>query len=146
MAASEQFSRLFTIEEAKSLLPDLRLLVKQALDRLDFLKQESETVIREEGLGPENPRLMERLQENDTIARLIREIRELVEQVNSYGCVCKGVEEGLIDFPCLFSGEIVFLCWQYGEENLTHWHRIEDGFAGRRPLLDSEPGGSVSYH
>ncbi len=146
MAASEQFSRLFTIEEAKSLLPDLRLLVKQALDRLDFLKQESETVIREEGLSPENPRLMERLQENDTIARLIREIRELVEQVNSYGCVCKGVEEGLIDFPCLFSGEIVFLCWQYGEENLTHWHRIEDGFAGRRPLLDSEPGGSVSYH
>jgi hypothetical protein len=147
MTSSEQFPRLFTIEEANSLLPVLRPLVKEIFDKLDLLKEESETVIREEGLRPESPKLMERLQENDTIARLIREVRELAEKVNGYGCICKGIEEGLVDFPCLFSGEVVFLCWRYGEESLTHWHRIEDGFTGRRPLLDTGAGGSdISYH
>ena len=147
MATSEQFSRLFTVEEANNLLPLLRPLMKQIFDKLDFLRLETETVIREENLSPDSPNLMERLHERDTIACLIQEVRELVDEVNTYGCVCKGVEEGLVDFPCVFSGEIVFLCWRYGEENLTHWHRIEDGFAGRRPLLDlDQGGGNISYH
>jgi hypothetical protein len=147
MATPEQFSRLFTVEEANDLLPVLRPLMKQIFDKLDFLRLETETVIREENLNPDHPDLMERLNERDTIACLIQEVRELVDQVNARGCICKGVEEGLVDFPCVFSGEIVFLCWRYGEESLTHWHRIEDGFAGRRPLLDLDQGsGNTSYH
>ncbi|HEV8343663.1 MAG TPA: DUF2203 domain-containing protein [Candidatus Binatia bacterium] len=147
MTNSEQFPRLFTVEEANNLLPVLRPLVKQIFDKLDLLKEESQTVILEEGLEPNHPELMERLQGNDGIARLIREVKELVGKINGYGCICKGIEQGLVDFPCQFSGEIVFLCWRYGEESLTHWHLIEDGFAGRKPLLDSSSGGSdISYH
>jgi hypothetical protein len=58
------------------------------------------------------------------------------------------VEQGLIDFPCMLGAEIVFLCWQFGEPSVSHWHRIEDGFAGRRALLDAEedPEGHTSYH
>ncbi len=53
------------------------------------------------------------------------------------GCLVNGPEAGLVDFPCLLGGEIVLLCWKYGEPLVAHWHRIPDGFAGRRPLLDS---------
>jgi hypothetical protein len=58
------------------------------------------------------------------------------------------VEQGLIDFPCMLGAEIVFLCWQFGEASVSHWHRIEDGFAGRRALLEPEedPEGNTSYH
>jgi hypothetical protein len=44
--------------------------------------------------------------------------------------------------------EIVFLCWRYGEGNVEHWHCIEDGFAGRKPLLDAEGalGSTDTYH
>jgi hypothetical protein len=31
-------------------------------------------------------------------------------------------------------GEIVLLCWKYGEEAITHWHGLEEGFAGRKPI------------
>jgi hypothetical protein len=48
----------------------------------------------------------------------------------------------LLDFPCLLGEEIVFLCWQYGEPEIAYWHRIEEGFAGRRPLLDPTVTGS----
>jgi hypothetical protein len=44
--------------------------------------------------------------------------------------------------------EVVFLCWQLGEPNVNFWHRIEEGFAGRKPLLDrkDDPDDKLSYH
>lgn len=149
MASSQLFPRLFTVDEANDLLPALRPLVKRILDQVDFLRNKSETMIREKQISPDSPDLMARLQENDVIARLIHEVKGLVDEINSYGCVCKGVGEGLVDFPCMLGGEIVFLCWRYGEESVAHWHRVEDGFAGRRPLLDADEddgSGNISYH
>lgn len=148
MATSQTHSRLFTVHEANDLLPTLRALMERIFRALDALKRKSETVIRDERLSPSSPDLMERLKQNDAIARLIQEVRGLAEEIQSFGCVCKGVEQGLVDFPCLLGGEIVYLCWRYGEENVGHWHRVEDGYAGRRPLPDPDEagGGSVSYH
>jgi len=106
-------------------------------------------VIRREGLDPDTPGLMNRLQQDEEIAGLVEQIKRYVDEIQSHGCLCKGVEQGLVDFPCQFAGEIVFLCWQHGEESVGYWHRIEDGFAGRRPLLDPEEtgsSGSSSYH
>ena len=54
-----------------------------------------------------------------------------------------------MDFLCLRGREVVFLCWQFGEPAFCYWHRIEDGFAGRKPLLDDEsadPDDKMSYH
>jgi hypothetical protein len=28
----------------------------------------------------------------------------------------------------------VHLCWRYGEERITHYHELDSGFGGRRPL------------
>jgi hypothetical protein len=149
MDAATHYSRLFTVNEANDLLPTLRPLVEQILENIRRLKAASETVIRKERLNPEAPNLMERLGEDNEIARLIGQVKGWVEEINSYGCLCKGVEQGLIDFPCMLGAEVVFLCWQVGESNVGYWHRIEDGFAGRKPLLDGEgndPDSNVSFH
>ena len=149
MAASTHFPRLFTVEEANALLPVLRPLVEQILENIRRLKLKSEIVIRREQLNPEAPNFMDRLQRDADIARLIGQVKGWVEEIHSYGCMCKGVEQGLVDFPCLFGPEVVFLCWQFGESTVSHWHRVEDGFAGRRPLLDIDDtgqGGSGPYH
>ena len=149
MASSTMFSRLFTVDEANALLSTLRPLVESVLENIRRLRSKSETVIRNKNLDPEAANLMERLQEDREIAKLIGEVKGWVEEINSHGCVCKGAEQGLIDFPCLLGDEVVFLCWQIGEPNVGYWHRIEEGFAGRRPLLDAEetdPGSNTSFH
>jgi hypothetical protein len=149
MDAATHYSRLFTVDEANDLLPTLRPLVEQILENIRRLKGVSATVIRKDGLDPEAPNLMERLREDAEIARLIGQVKGWVEEINGYGCMCKGVEQGLIDFPCMLGAEVVFLCWQIGEPSVSFWHRIEDGFAGRKPLLDSEesdPDSKISYH
>ena len=149
MDAATHYSRLFTVNEANDLLPTLRPLVEQILENIRRLKGASETVIRKERLDPEAPNLMRRLGEDSEIARLIGQVKGWVEEINGYGCLCKGVEQGLIDFPCMLGAEVVFLCWQVGESSVGYWHRIEDGFAGRKPLLDgegSDPDSNVSFH
>jgi hypothetical protein len=149
MDTATHYSRLFTVNEANDLLPTLRPLVEQILENIRRLKGASETVIRKERLDPEAANLMERLREDGEIARLIGQVQGWVDEINGYGCLCKGVEQGLIDFPCMLGAEVVFLCWQIGESSVCFWHRIEDGFAGRKPLLDgeaSDPETKVSYH
>jgi hypothetical protein len=143
------FPRLFTVNEANGLLPVLRPLVEQVLENIRRLKGVSETVIRRQQLDPDAPNLMERLREDSEVLKLVTQIKEWVEAINGHGCVCKGVEQGLIDFPCMLGSEVVFLCWQIGEASVAHYHRIEDGFAGRKTLLDdgsAEPDSKISYH
>ena len=46
----------------------------------------------------------------------------------------KDLDTGLVDFPALHEGEEVLLCWQLGEDEVAHWHGVDEGFAGRKPL------------
>ena len=149
MASSVPFPRLFTVDEANALLPAVRTLTERVQENIQRLKNKSKIVIRDEQLDPEAADFMDRLQENSEIARLVSEVKDGVEQIQGYGCICKGAEQGLIDFPCLLGSEVVFLCWQQGEPSVSYWHRIEEGFAGRRPLLDVEktgPDKKTFYH
>jgi hypothetical protein len=57
-----------------------------------------------------------------------------VEELTSLGVLVKDVDSGLVDFPALRDGEEVLLCWQVGEPEVAHWHGLEEGFAGRKPL------------
>ena len=101
------FPRLFTVNEANGLLPLLRPLVEQILENIRRLKGVSETVIRREQLDPDAPNLMEKLREDPEVLRLVTQIKDWVTAINGHGCVCKGVEQGLIDFPCMLGAEVV---------------------------------------
>jgi len=149
MVSSISFPRLFTVVEANALLPAVRVLMERIQENIQRLKNKSKIIIRDEQLDPGAADFMDRLQENNEIARLVSEVKDGVEQIQSYGCICKGAEQGLIDFPCLLGAEVVYLCWQRDEPTVSYWHRIEAGFAGRRPLLDVEkkgPDKKTSYH
>jgi hypothetical protein len=46
----------------------------------------------------------------------------------------KDIDQGLVDFPALRDGRVVFLCWMVDEPEIGYWHEIDDGFRGRRAL------------
>jgi len=62
------------------------------------------------------------------------DITGAVERVNALGCLVKDVEMGLVDFYATVDGEPAFLCWQFGERAISHWHGLEEGYAGRKPI------------
>ena len=62
------------------------------------------------------------------------EIEACQQELARLGVEFKGYDMGLVDFPAELDGRAVYLCWQLGEEAVTHWHDRDAGFAGRRPL------------
>jgi hypothetical protein len=123
--------RLFTLEEANALLPEVRRLFQ----RID----EATAVLQK--LEPEVKRASERAAEGgggtvhgvqyaDALTRFLMSIQEIL----GHGIEIKDFERGLCDFPHERDGKIVYLCWQRGEESIEWWHDIDAGFAGRQPL------------
>jgi hypothetical protein len=49
--------------------------------------------------------------------------------------VIKDINSGLVDFLAQREGRDIYLCWQYGEDHIRHWHDLDAGFAGRQ-LMD----------
>jgi len=62
---------------------------------------------------------------------------EIATEIEEMGCFLKDIDLGLVDFPSEMEGDVVFLCWQYGEAQVIAWHSIESGFGQRRPLPDA---------
>ncbi len=58
-----------------------------------------------------------------------------VEKLEELGVVLKDLDLGLLDFPSVREGDEVLLCWQVGEDSVTSWHGLDEGYAGRK-LID----------
>jgi hypothetical protein len=65
---------------------------------------------------------------------LTRRLEDALAALRAEGIEVKNLETGLIDFYGLRDGEIVFLCWQHGEEEIGFYHTLTGGFANRRPI------------
>jgi hypothetical protein len=129
--------RHFTPQEANAELERVRPLVEEMVERrrahVAALEQQESLEGRIRGNGGGIPPAVLA----DATAAVEREARELAHAVDAIverGAEVKDVDEGLIDFPALHHGETVLLCWKLGEDEIRYWHRIEDGFAGRRPV------------
>jgi hypothetical protein len=61
-----------------------------------------------------------------------------VDKLEELGVVLKDLDLGLLDFRSVREGEDVLLCWHVGEEAVTSWHGLDEGFAGRKPIDWSE--------
>jgi hypothetical protein len=122
--------KLFTLEEATGLLPELKRLWAAINARRAVLRR----------LEPEAKRAGGRAAQGGGIAAGSRYAEALVavmenlQAVIGLGVEVKDLERGLCDFPHLRGERVVYLCWQYGEERIEWWHDVEAGFAGRQPL------------
>jgi hypothetical protein len=135
--------KYFTIAEAERTLPLVRRIVA---DITTLYPRWRELVHRYELAAAaakpewgESPEQLSLHQEIDDLAARITEYQAELERV---GCVFKGFEEGLVDFYGKLDGRDIFWCWKQGEERIGHWHEVEAGFAGRRPLPTVSTGGS----
>lgn len=139
MSPESNEPKLFTVQEAQEVLEKIRPMVDRMLQAFAQIRDEIDSATHKEG-SPSDSELAKRIESRGVAPRLLKEINGTIQAIQSYGCVVNGPEAGLVDFPCLMGNEIVFLCWKFGEPKIGHWHRIPDGFAGRRALLDPEEG------
>ena len=63
-----------------------------------------------------------------------QKLRLLLENFEQAGVLVKDLDKGLVDFPTLFRGEEVYLCWKLDEPSIGFWHGTHEGFAGRKAI------------
>ena len=135
--------KTFTLEEATTLLPVLQALLRRAMEgkRLieDVEKEQQDLrhrVLLSGGLLVDVPVVARRRGERD---KATQDIKDAIAEIDSIGVQVKDLDIGLLDFPCAVDGEIVLLCWKYGEEKIQFWHGVEEGFRGRKPIDERIP-------
>jgi hypothetical protein len=131
-------SRRFTHAEAESFLPDLDRILRSAIElksEYDQAEQEiqsfQERVMMMGGVVVDRDRVLEARTQRDSIAG---KLRVAIEQVQEIGCLIKDLEIGLVDFPTVFRGSEVYLCWKLGEPAIEYWHGVDEGYRGRKPI------------
>jgi hypothetical protein len=131
--------RLFSLREANAMLVTLQEQFTRARELRDQLlvaqQKLAETGREIEGpeieVDPQAPPAVQKLQQR--AADVIDRLRALLKEVTEMGVEVKAAD-GLVDFRSKLHGRTVYLCWKFGEERITHYHDLETGFSGRRPL------------
>jgi hypothetical protein len=132
MYEEEEAIKTFTVSEARSLLPRVRKLMKRIVLERELLKSVRSDIER----ARKKAEMCGGSVFGATYLTHISRFGRAVREVESLGVQIKDYDTGLIDFPCEYEGRIVLLCWKIGEDDLSYWHEIEAGFAGRQLLTD----------
>ena len=131
-------SKRFTLDQAEALLPQVERLLREAMAlRAEF----SEALRVVDALRQRVAFLGGVLVDRDKFAINVRRrdaaearLREAVSRFEEIGCQVKDLDIGLVDFPTVFRGVEVCLCWKMGEPHIAYWHGTDEGFRGRKPI------------
>ncbi|HVW86126.1 MAG TPA: DUF2203 domain-containing protein [Bryobacteraceae bacterium] len=131
-------SRHFTLSEARALLPAVGKLIRDAVQAKSRY-QESETYMQElsqrilmlGGMSVDTSAAEAWKTQRDSSAQTLKNSLEKIEEM---GVLVKDLDIGLVDFPTLYRGEEVLLCWRMDEDDIDHWHGVHEGFAGRKEI------------
>ena len=134
-------SKFFTRDQAERVLPEVEQLLREALhlksqfvDADELLKETVREITMRGGMSVNNERLGDARERRDAAAGRLPTV---IEAIQEHGCLIKDLDTGLLDFPTLYEGREVYLCWRLGEQRIEYWHDIEEGFRGRKPIDDA---------
>lgn len=133
-------SRYYRIEEAEATLPDVEVALRRGIT----LKAEMESAEKEFSRIKQRIHMLGGSMVNRDEMMLLRarrdsaatELKATMERIEDFGCQVKDLDIGLIDFPTLYRGEEVCLCWRLGEPAILFWHGVTEGFRGRKVIDD----------
>lgn len=117
----KNFDKYFTPYEATRTLPLVKQIVRDILNYSIELRTIAESLT---GKPEENPE----------VSDLLSKVNACIKELEEIGCFYKdwSFSVGLVDFPAIIDGEKVFLCWRSDEEDVSYYHNVHEGFAGRK--------------
>ena len=129
--------RIFTLSEANALLPRLNVILARQMRLLEEIDADVEA-LKSRGVSPDSEPAEGDDEQVKALKRAmqgrLQAVREGIAEIESTGAVVKDVRRGLLDFHGRREGRTVWLCWQYGEPAVAHWHPLDEGFSARKPL------------
>jgi hypothetical protein len=142
MKGMEKTPQVFTLEAVNALVPRLNELVGRQIDRRAAIERRLRDLSNATGevpeaivLDPEDPPDVADIKK-ELVGR-IEEYQSSWREIEDMGAVLKDARMGLVDFYGTVEGKLVWLCWKYGENEVSHYHALDEGFSGRKELRQS---------
>jgi hypothetical protein len=138
-------SRIISIEEANRMLPLLRQIVMDIIQNWDqIISKRTQLECAEKEMALVISAKRESAPKDASVLELKAELNYLIDKINSYireveqlGCFVEEFKRGIINFPSLFHGRKVFLCWKPDEAQVIHWHELDETFKDRVRVRDA---------
>lgn len=137
MVQASNPSRIFTPTEANAMLPLVRAITR------DLVRLSREVIERHQrvehlkagrSISFGDPYDEELAQIDEELTKDRQRLHEYVQELRQLGVEPKSSVDGIVDFPAMLDGELVYLCWKYGEPEVAHWHMLDGGFSNRQRL------------
>ena len=127
--------RYYTVAQANATLPLLRSILRDITELAHDIQDRQHRLDRLQDSGTVDTAHQEEIQhiiaqfesDQERMTEYERELRNLQVELKDY-------VTGLVDFPCRMNDREVYLCWRLGEPEVSHWHELDAGFAGRQKL------------
>jgi len=127
--------RIYTLEDARAALPAIIPLLERIRAASHGLRELQGQVARASGKSATNGHMpVDDIKGEDRHEALARELSGAIAELNTFEIELKDPDRGLIDFYHERDGQLVYLCFMLGEIDISTWHHIDAGFAGRQPL------------
>ncbi|CAN5356681.1 DUF2203 domain-containing protein [soil metagenome] len=135
---SRKSPKLFSVAEANAMLPLVRAIASDIVNRATDLRDRQERLERiskneRKALGEVHAAEIQQAEED--FERDQNQLQECVAELSRLGVELKDYFSGLVDFPSRRDNRVVYLCWRLGEESVAHWHELDAGVAGRQKLV-----------
>ena len=124
-----RFSKHYTLEEARALLPQIREWLEKIQSHGERL---AELDVRLRCLSSSGHDVGG--ETVNTSIKIRAELQTVSQEFESREIQIKDLERGLIDFPALRDGKEIFLCWEEDEPEIEHWHDLDSGYPSRERL------------
>lgn len=120
----------FNVAEANALLPQLKLLIEKLQQRQKRVQQILNTV--EPPVQPFMYNLGSK--EGSQLAAEFIAVEDLINKIHGHGCLLKDIDLGHINFLSEVDGKEVYLSWNIYEDEVSHYHYLEEGYKDRQPI------------
>lgn len=131
-------ARFFTLAQAEELLPVVEPVVRASVElKAEYQASEAELqdflrrIMVMGGTFVDREQVAARKSQRESCAT---RLKECLERLHSLGCLVKDLDMGLLDFPTLYRGQEVYLCWKLDESRIEYWHGATEGFRGRKKI------------
>jgi hypothetical protein len=122
-------ARHYTVDQANAALPwVVERIERLRLARDGFADEDARDALGEAtpGNGGGEP--------GRVVSEAFVELQAAANELDAMEVIVRDLERGLVDFPAIRDEREIYLCWEEGEDEIAHWHEIDEGFSGRQDL------------
>ena len=124
-------NRLFTLEEANQLLPQIESALARLEGKKEAYAKQHDILFMQELLSHAERQNPSAAEANPQFEKDIRGLEEAIgdlekdlHEIRELGCLVRNVGQGRIDFLGQRRGERIYFCWKRGEKSIQYYHAL----------------------